>query len=327
MPNIYHHVRDYKEPYLGKNTALESLLRCTRIDLCRGLITVGNPSFLTWEAIRRYGFARAVCDSVLSKWGIVMTNLEVRSGNICRNIIFDSYVSDKKRIVSYNLGMAFAKLYAERIFEIPNLVHVEFLKKRGAIELHKPEGKKRSKEPDLVGIDLAGQWHVFEAKGVSGTESQLAGKIGEAKEQLAQVVSIHGDLPETRSACATFIGSHRVVSIIADPPSDLETRIEISREKYFEAYYSPFLVTEQSNVGFRQSQRIDGISVETIILERGPQRLAFGLETQVFERALDRIYDYPDSLRGRSRLYSQREDESYSIGPDGYFFQNLSKGA
>jgi hypothetical protein len=80
-------------------------------------------------------------------------------------------------------------------------------------------------------------------------------------------------------------------------------------------------------VGFRQSQRIDGISVETIILERGPQRLAFGLETQVFERALDRIYDDPDSLRGRSRLYSQREDEDYSIGPDGYFFQNLSKRA
>jgi hypothetical protein len=196
MPNIFHHVRDYKDSYQGKNTVLESLLRCTRIDLCRGLITVGNPSFLTWEAIRRYGFARAVCDSVLSNWEIVMTNLEVRSGNICRNIIFDSYVSDKKRIVSYNLGMAFAKLYAERIFEISNLVHVEFLKKRGAIELHKPEGKNRSKEPDLVGIDLAGQWHVFEAKGVSGTESQLAGKIGEAKEQLAQVVwrTIHPSL-------------------------------------------------------------------------------------------------------------------------------------
>jgi len=255
-----------------------------------------------------------------------MTNLEVRSGNICRNIIFESYVSDKKRIVSYNLGMAFAKLYAERVFGIPNLVHLEFLKKRNAIELLKSKEGKRSKEPDLVGIDAGGRWHVFEAKGVSGAESQLAGKIGEAKEQLMQVLSIHGELPETRSACATFIGIDHVVSLVVDPPADIQTRIEISREKYLEAYYSLFLVAEQSNAGFRQSQRIDGISVEIIILERGPQRLAFGLETEVFERALDRNYGYSDSLRDRLRPNSQREDESYSIGTDGYVFQNLSKG-
>lgn len=253
-----------------------------------------------------------------------MTNLEVRRGNICRNFIFDSYVSDKKRIVVYNLGMAFAKLYSERIFEIANLVHVEFLKKRDAIELLKPQGGKRGKEPDLVGVDLAGHWHVFEAKGVSGAESQLAGKIGEAKKQMMQVLSIHGALPETRSACATFIGSHRVMSVIADPPSDVETNIEISREKYLAAYYSPFLDVQRSNVGLRQSRRIDGIAVETVILEKGAKRLAFGLETEVFERAVDGIYDYPESLRGRLRPYSQRDDESYSMGPDGYFLQDLS---
>lgn len=43
-------------------------------------------------------------------------------------------VSDKKRIVSYNLGMAFAKFYAEKLLDIPSLVHVESLKALGSIE-------------------------------------------------------------------------------------------------------------------------------------------------------------------------------------------------
>lgn len=324
MAAIFHQVQDYQGAYRAKNTVAEASLSCTRLDLCRSLVTVGNPSFLSWQTIRQYGFVRALYDSVLSKSALVMSNLEVRAGNLCRHQIFDSYVSDQKRIVSYNLGMAFSKLYAEQIFDIPSLVHVEFLKKRDAVVLQRAQGNARGKEPDLVGADLHGNWHVFEAKGVSGAESQLPRKIVEAKDQLNQVLSIHAAQPETRSACATFLGTDRILSYIFDPPSKVERNIELSREKYLEAYYSPVLFSDDTTLSSgRQTRQIDGISVETVLLEKGNQRILIGLETELFEQTLDRTYDYPDSLRGKLRQYAQRDDETYSIGLDGYFFQHL----
>ncbi len=39
------------------------------------------------------------------------------------------------------------------------------------------------------------------------------------------MLSIHDAVPETRSACATFIGSNNVVSVIADPPSEAQVQI------------------------------------------------------------------------------------------------------
>jgi hypothetical protein len=220
--------------------------------------------------------------------------------------------------------MAFSKLYAEKIFEIPSLVHVEYLKKQNAIEFQRSHGSSRSKEPDLVGVDMGGNWHVFEAKGVSGSASQLAGKVLEAKNQLNQVMSIHALQPETRSACATFIGMDRVLTHIVDPPPEGERRIELSREKYLEAYYSPFFLAASSELtSLRQTRSIEGISFETILLEKGPQRVLFGLESELFEQAQERKYEYSDSLLGKLRRYAQRDDASYSIGMDGYFFQNL----
>lgn len=324
LPAIFHQIREYQGAHHSKNTVAETSLSCTRLDLCRSLVTVGNPSFLSWQTIRKYGFLRALYDSVLSKFALVMSNLKVREGNFCRHQIFDSYVSDQKRIVSYNLGMAFSKLYAEKVFDIPSLVHVEFLKKRNAVVLQRVQGKARGKEPDLVGADLHGNWHVFEAKGVSRAESQLPGKIVEAKDQLNQVLSIHAAQPETRSACATFLGTDRILSYIVDPPSKVERKIEISREKYLEAYYSPVLLSGNTLISSeRQTRQIDGISVETVLLEKGSQRILIGLETELFEQTLDRIYDYSDSLRGKLRQYAQRDDETYSIGLDGYFLQRL----
>lgn len=322
MASTFHHIRDYTGRHAPKNTVMESPLQCTRIDLCRGLITVGNPSFLSWETIRLHGFARAIHDAVLAKAALVMTNLRVRNGFICRHKIFDSYVADQKRIVTYNLGMAFAKLYAEKVFSIPSLVHVEFLKKRDAIVVNKTTGSTRNKEPDLVGSDLSGRWHVFEAKGVSGSESQLTRKIGEAKEQLSQVISVHTADPDTRTACATFLGVDRIITHLVDPPTNVERAIEISRETYLDAYYSPFVAAQNSEIStLRRNQRIDGISVETITLRKGSGRLVFGLETEVFEQAIDRKYEFSDSLRGKLRQYSQRTDILFSIGLDGYFCQ------
>ena len=106
-------------------------------------MTVGNPSFMSWKKIREDGFVRTLLDSVISKVSLVLTNIRGDGTNLRRHHIFDNHVSDEKRIVSYNLGMAFGKLYAEKLFDIPSLVHVEFLKKRQAISFAVSEIRAR----------------------------------------------------------------------------------------------------------------------------------------------------------------------------------------
>src|SRR4030095_5137145 len=165
MPRIYYTAADYQNNFQTLNTAQEEHIVCRKLDLYRAIVTVGNPSFLSWQDIRNYGLFRAISTSVVQKVLLVQANISSSPSGMHLHPIFQTYLSDQKRIVSYNLGMAVAKIYAEKLLSIPNLTHVESLKKVNAITFVAQPG--RSKEPDLVGKTENGDWHVFEAKGTS----------------------------------------------------------------------------------------------------------------------------------------------------------------
>lgn len=320
MPNIYRVVSSYQSPFAAINTIGEETLRCRKLDLYRSIITVGNPSFFSIKSIRDYGFARALYDSILKKVAIVASNIQSDSGGMRRHPIFDEYVSDEKRIVSYNLGMAFAKLYSEKLLSIPNLIHIEFLKKQNAVSFVQQHGSSRPKEPDLVGQAADGSWHIFEAKGVSTSASQLNGKILEAKNQIRQVAAIHGMSPSTGSACATYIGADRILTYLEDPPSDEGKRIEVIRGRFFDAYYAPFLLAGIALDRPLRQERIDGMDVDFYDLQGNGRKLSIGLDREVFELVRSKKYDLSPSLIKRLREYSSLDGryDQYSIGLDGF---------
>ncbi len=321
MPLIHRLVSNYHGPFATLNTApAEAALRCRKIDLYRSIITVGNPSFLSWQSIRQFGLARALYDSILEKVALVASNIESDPAGMRRHPIFDTYVSDKKRIVSYNLGMAFAKFYSEKLLGIPNLIHIEFLKKNGAVAFAPQPGNDRPKEPDLVGQTPDGSWHVVEAKGVSTSESQLSGKIAEAKLQIQQVATIHGASPATGNACATYIGADRIFTRLEDPPSSDGKRLELVREKFYDAYYAPFLLAEASLQTARRKERIDGLEVDFFDLERANRRIRIGLDSEIAELVLSKRYDISSGISQKLRQYSSsdRPMDRYSIGLDGF---------
>ncbi|MCY1296100.1 hypothetical protein D9M70_454700 [compost metagenome] len=320
MSTIFRVVTNYQPPFAAINTNGEAPLRCRKLDLYRSIITVGNPSFLSIQNIRDYGFARAIYDSILKKVAIVSSNIQSDRAGIRRHPIFDSYVSDEKRIVSYNLGMAFAKLYSERLLDIPNLVHIEFLKKKNAVKFVQQAGTQRSKEPDLVGQTADGNWHLFEAKGVSSSASQLNVKISEAKHQVQQVATIHGVAPSTGSACATYIGPDRILTYLEDPPSDDGKRVEINREKFIESYYAPFLVTEKLLDRPLRKERIDGLDIDFYDIPHANIKLRIGLDREIAELIRSKHYDLPNSITMRLKGYSStdRRGNNYSIGLDGF---------
>jgi hypothetical protein len=320
MPAIYRVVSNYQGAFSSLNAAGEQILQCRKIDLYRSIITVGNPSFLTLKNIRDFGFARALYDSILKKVAIVASNVQSNATGMRRHPIFDTHVKDEKRIISYNLGMTFAKLYSEKLLEIPNLIHIEFLKKQNAVTFVPQAGSTRSKEPDLVGQSADGNWHIFEAKGVSTAPSQLSGKIVDAKNQVSQVATIHGVAPSTGSACATYIGTDRILTHLEDPPSEDGKRIQIVRDKFLDSYYSPFTVAEKNLNRPLRRERLDGLDVDFYDLEGASRKISIGLDREIAESVRDGKYDFSESVGRRLREYSStaRWEGKYSVGLDGF---------
>lgn len=316
MPLIFYQSTDYTNNHLHVNSNGEASLRCRKIDLYRSMITVGNPSFISKQKIRDYGLARTIYSSVIEKIGIVFENIQSDINGMRLHPIYHTHVSDKKRIVSYNLGMAFAKFYAEKLLDIPSLVHVESLKALGSIEFFDAEEGK-GREPDLVGQCSNGDWHVFEAKGMS--TNQLNAKILSAKEQVRRVESIGGVPPQTLNACATYFNDQRILTHLVDPESKGEKRYRIKRDKFIDSSYKPIFLFENALDRKLELKVEDGFRYYAINLEAKGVNLTVGIEEEIHDLIQQReLVEFPSSLRERLKKQSSLErEQNYSIGSDG----------
>lgn len=325
MPRIYYTASQYTGNYAHINQNVESYINCRKIDLYRSIITVGNPSFITKEDIRINGLWRTISNSIIRKILLVQTNIESNQGGIYLHPIFNTHVSDEKRIVSYNLGMAIAKLYASELFNIPNLIHVETLKQQGAIDINLTNDHK---EPDLVGMSPDGLWHIFEAKGMSS--NNLNSKIIEAKAQAQKVNTIHGNIPATLNACATYFSNTKILSKIEDPKSIKEKDIQINVEKYFENYYSSFFSFNKEI----KKQRINNIDYNYFDIKTDKLNLSIGLENEIFELIQQKDFTYINEYYSKIKTIKKDFDEErrlqntninqeglaseFSLGQDGF---------
>ena len=288
MARIYYTSGNYNGNYNHLNIANEQHLTCRKIDLIRAIVTVGNPSFISWKSIRENGLFRAISSSIIEKVLLVTTYIHSDNQDLLLHPIFHNQVSDIKRNVSYNLGMAVAKIYAEELFNIPNLTHVESLKKRGAIQLF--EGDGRSKEPDLVGMTTNGEWHVFEAKGMS--RNQMNTKIRDAKEQGRQVDTIHGQNPETITACATLFTNDKIITRLEDPKSDKKKEIKFNIEKYIEGYYNSFFSFKDYYDIEPKKDYFENNEFYSFKLKLEQKELSIGLENEIYELLMQKDYKY-----------------------------------
>lgn len=316
MPLIYYRSTEYKNNHTHINSNGIESTRCRKLGLYRSMITVGNPSFISKQQIREFGLARAIHSSIIEKVGTVWENIQSDRNGMRIHPIYHSHVSDKKRIVSYNLGMAFAKFYAEQLLDIPNLTHVESLKVLGAIDFNAPT-TGRGREPDLVGQCSNGDWHVFEAKGMS--TNKLNPKIASAKEQVERVSSIHGTAPETLNACATYFNNERILTYLVDPESKKEKVIGLLKEKFIDSTYKPLFLLSEAMDKKLELRREDGFNYYSVDIEAKGVQLRVGLDEEVHDLVRQKEFT---SIRHRTMekfksLSKQMEQENYSVGQDG----------
>jgi hypothetical protein len=99
-------------------------------------------------------------------------------------------------------------------------------------------GKSR---PDLVGIDIGGNWIVIEAKG--RTNNLVASVLQAAKLQTQQLSTIQGLAPSLRVASESFFDPAGILSVaISDPPGK-RTKVSdlpLTPRLILESYYRPF---------------------------------------------------------------------------------------
>ena len=131
--------------------------------------------------------------------------------------------------------------------------------------------------------------------------------------------------PATGNACATYIGIDRILTHIEDPPTGEGKRFEVNKEKFYDAYYAPFLLAEAGLQTSPRKERIDGMDVDFFDLEKGGRKIRIGLDSEIAELVLTKKYDFSESMRQRIRGYSSLDSpvEKYSIGLDGFFFSYI----
>ena len=315
MPYINYELTGYTNNHIHINSNGIQSIRCRKLDLYRAMVTVGNPSFISRQKIRDFGLARAIYDSVIEKVGTVWENIESDRTGMRLHPIYHSHVSDKKRIVSYNLGMAFAKFYAEKLLDIPNLIHVESLKELGAINFHAITG--RGREPDLVGQCTNGNWHVFEAKGMS--QNNLNTQIASAKQQVQRVASIQGVIPETLNACATYFNDREILTYLQDPESKNKKVIHVNREKFVDSFYKPLFLMSDAIDKQLELRREDGLNYYSIDLEAKGLNLRVGLDEEVHDLIMQKEFSTLHSI-SKQKFKKYSDDlihENYSVGLDG----------
>jgi hypothetical protein len=322
MPRIYYTAGNYHGQFQNLNTTAEQNLICRKLDLYRAMITVGNPSFLTLEDIRRYGLYRAMSASIFQKVTLVRVNIASSPNGMHLHPIFENYLSDHKRMVSYNLGMAVAKVYAEKLLNIPNLLHVESLKKVNAITFVAQDGRNR--EPDLVGKTENGDWHVFEAKGTS--QNYLGGALRNAKIQAQQVERIHGIAPTTLTACATSFSQDRIVTRLEDPPSQGKKEIEIDESKFYDNYYAPFFALRESTNSSFTTKKIDNLEFSSVDLKTENLNLTIGIDREVYELIQEKNYSRVNEYYSRTKNieFDTQYDNQISIGMDGFIVKYMN---
>ncbi len=206
-----------------------------------------------------------------------------------------------------------------QLLEIPNLIHVETLKKLDAITFHNIGGNKR--EPDLVGqTAIDGFWHVFEAKGVS--RNQLNTKIIEAKNQANEVETIHDNPPATSSACATYFNSTEILSRIEDPDYKRGKKLEIKTNDFFQMYYNSFFSLKELIGEDPKKGKFEDINYYEFRISTNKLSLSIGLDEEVYELIQEKNYQPIQSFLQKRKEFMEESDlkdsKNISIGNDGF---------
>jgi hypothetical protein len=156
------------------------------------------------------------------------------TGRMVRSPAFASLDPSEKGIASFYLGMAMAKIYADKVLGTPWLMHISRYQASWAVRYG-----VSAKRPDLFGCDGAGYWVVAEAKGRTRVTGAL---VRQMKAQKSSVATINGAAPAHRYGSATRFEAGQLALRVVDPPARRDAQeIPIDPAAWLSDYYTPIV--------------------------------------------------------------------------------------
>lgn len=308
--SIQYTLKDFPSESQYSNS--DATLNVTYSDLLRAAYTVGRKS-------RDHVFYNgSLSDREKSfRINLIEAFIKVEEGKIRFSENFKLLDPTEKGGINYFISSTLSKLFAEKVFETPMLMHLDVYKrnlyKDGGIAVQTIEKNKR---PDFVGLTSKGEWIVVESKGREKYETK---PIASAKEQTKNLQSINGRDPILRLAVLTYIRRDEIQVDIADPieSNDDSFKLKIKIEDFIYDYYAHII----KKLKEKKSEKQIGnyvFYVNSILCDN----YEIGMEKNLYKLLTESNHDFADefliSLKRLNKLTVN--DENISIGKDGVLF-------
>ena len=234
MPIVRYNATNFPTAY-HPGLAGSHSLSFTWAELVWSAISVGRAELLH---LFRYGPFSAF--EMVYRAAILYANLNQTNANrLRRSSAYDGLDPSEKSAISYFMGLTLSKLFADKLLDVPWLMHLDVY--RAQLD---PALLAGSSRPDLVGQNSSGQWIAIESKGRTNDFDQAA--LSRAKEQVESLSTIGGVAPTLRIALLAYFDEGRLACAV-DDPDEHDKRdfkeipdIPLTREKLIEGYYRPF---------------------------------------------------------------------------------------
>lgn len=209
-------------------------------------------------------------------------------GRLARSPAFTQLDPSEKAVVCFYSGMAFAKLYADKVLDIPWMMHISRYESAWSVRYG-----ANTRRPDLFGCNSSGDWAVAEAKGRSRVTTRLVERM---REQKSAVAAIDGFPPAYRYGAATRFVRNQLELRIVDPPAKTRAQdVPLDPAAWLIDYYRPIVelldalaTREEDDLVFATLPGADlevGLSVRVIAAVNESPRSAFNRPAPRFVEA------------------------------------------
>jgi hypothetical protein len=309
----------------GTALARPNTLRCTWADLVWAAVTVGRKhlqyvirpdTYAYFELIHRvtslYAYWQAA-DYRPGLWGPADTHLR-------QSPVYQHLGPAEKSAISYFLGLTAAKLFTQKLLNLPWLLHLDSYSRY-------LEANHSRKLPDLVGLDRQLTWLVLEAKSRSNWLDQRV--VKKAKQQAQTLTRIAGRQPGLQVGfCSYFTGITKTFKVyLVDPPVEDKHsnghNLDLTPERYLAAYYGlifDFLTAEHSGAPTSITYGNRTYRAKNI----AEADLQLGLNEQIYAllQSDDKLLS-KDLMTGLSGVISPSDEDKAQtiVGHDGVYVQ------
>jgi hypothetical protein len=180
-------------------------------------ITVGKRN---WSYVWKHGSYSMI--EAIFRTSMIFACFKEQHGtnNIIKSAVYKDSDPSEKSAISYFRGIMLSKILANRLFNVPWLMHLDVYKSK---IMHHIINNSR---PDLIGLNMRRDWFIFEAKGRSNNFS--VDTLDKAKDQTRQLRTIGGQLPVMRAAVQSYFSTNNLLRVrIADPDEYDENAVNL----------------------------------------------------------------------------------------------------